>query len=66
MIDGAEHQLEELLRDPDLAALVSDEGPLEVVAYSKTLPEWSGPSPKKKRKKKAKKKVAKKDAGKKR
>lgn len=59
LVDGTEHQLEDMLRDADLAALVSDEGPLEVVAYSKTLPEWSpAPSARKKRKKKTKKKAA--------
>lgn len=57
MVDGAEHKLEEMLRDADLAGLVSDEGPLDIVAYSKTLPEWSGPSPKKKKKKAKKKKT---------
>ncbi|NUO49129.1 MAG: hypothetical protein HOV80_09760, partial [Polyangiaceae bacterium] len=56
MVDGTEHKLEDMLRDPDLAGLVSDEGPLEIVAYDKTLPEWSGPSPKKKKKKAKKKK----------
>ncbi len=53
-IDGELHLLGEMLRDPELAELVSDEGPLDVVAYPTTLPEYAGPSKKKKKKKRKK------------
>lgn len=56
-IDGKLHLLGEVLRDGDLASLVSDEGPLDVSAYPTTLPEYNGPS-KKKKKKKTRKKTA--------
>ena len=32
-IDGEPHQVIDVLRDPKLSVLLSDEGPLEVVAY---------------------------------
>ncbi|MFO0612273.1 MAG: hypothetical protein U0414_06785 [Polyangiaceae bacterium] len=40
LVDGVEHDLADLMRDPDLSGLVSDEGPLRVVAYAKNLPEY--------------------------
>jgi hypothetical protein len=46
-VDGTEHRLEDMMRDADLASLVSDEGPLAVVAHSKTLPEHVPTSKKK-------------------
>lgn len=49
-IDGELHLLPEVLQDPELAALFSDEGPLDILAYPTTLPEYTGPSRKKKRK----------------
>jgi hypothetical protein len=57
-IDGELHLLSDILRDADLASLVSDEGPLDVSAYPTTLPEYTGPSKKKTKKKKARKKTA--------
>ncbi len=49
-IDEQEHDLLAMLSDDGLCSLVSDEGPLSVLAYDKVLPEYHGP-PKKKRKK---------------
>lgn len=40
LVDGVEHDLAEMMKSEDLASLVSDEGPLQVVAYSKKLPEY--------------------------
>jgi hypothetical protein len=52
-IDGEMLQLEEVLRDPELAGLVSDEGPLDLARYPTVLPDYTGPSKKKKTKKKS-------------
>lgn len=40
LVDGVEHDLAELMKSDELSDLVSDEGPLEVVAYAKKLPEY--------------------------
>lgn len=40
LVDGVEHDLAEMMKSEDLASLVSDEGPIQVVAYSKKLPEY--------------------------
>jgi hypothetical protein len=49
-IDGEAHSVKQALADEQLAELLSDEGPLPLVSYSTTLPEYTGP---KKRKKKS-------------
>jgi hypothetical protein len=48
-IDGAKYRFSEVLVDPDLADLLSDEGPLPVVEYSTVLPEYTGRTASKKR-----------------
>lgn len=50
-IDGEQRRVTEVLADPDLASLISDEGPLPIVEYSTTLPEYVPTSKKRKRKK---------------
>lgn len=40
LVDGVEHDLADMMKSEDLASLVSDEGPLEVVAYAKKLPDY--------------------------
>jgi hypothetical protein len=43
-IDGEPHRVSDVLVDPGLADLLSDEGPLPLVAYPTELPEYTGPS----------------------
>jgi hypothetical protein len=54
VVDGELHQLEDVLRDAELASLVSDEGPLDLARYPTVLPEYTGTSKKKRTKKKTK------------
>ena len=64
LVDGAEHRVTEVLRDPRLADLLSDEGPLEVVAYpTQRLAREEHRPPKKKTKKKGRKRRKKHAAG---
>ncbi len=39
-----ERRFTDIAADPELASLVSDEGPLPLLAYPTTLPEYAGPS----------------------
>jgi len=41
-IDGKPYRVSEVLEDPELADLLSDEGPLPLLAYSTVLPEYTG------------------------
>ncbi len=45
-IDGEVHRVADVLADPDLAPLLSDDGPLTETAYPTVLPEYGGSSPK--------------------
>lgn len=59
LVDGAERRVTEVLRDPRLADLLSDEGPLEVVAYpTQRLAREDHRAPKKKKGRKRRKKRA--------
>lgn len=42
-IDGRPHRVSEVLADPDLSHLLSDEGPLRVTTYSRELPPHEAP-----------------------
>lgn len=48
LVDGEEHDLADLMKDPELSGLVSDEGPMLVVAYPSKLPEYVASTGKKK------------------
>ncbi len=43
-IDDQPHRVSDVLVDPELADLLSDEGPLPMVAYPTELPEYTGPA----------------------
>ena len=46
-IDGEDHRVTDVLADEELATLLSNEGPLPLVTYSTTLPEYTGPKKRK-------------------
>ncbi len=48
LVDGEERDLADLMKDPELSGLVSDEGPMLVVAYPSKLPEYVASTGKKK------------------
>jgi hypothetical protein len=49
-LDGKPQRVDDVLRDPDLAAILTGEGPLSVTQYATVLPEYTGPARKKKKK----------------
>jgi hypothetical protein len=49
-IDGQPHRVTDVLADPELSSLLSDEGPLRITTYPRELPPYEGPSKTKKKK----------------
>jgi hypothetical protein len=42
-IAGRPHRVSDVLADPDLSTLLSDEGPLRITTYPRELPPYEGP-----------------------